>query len=106
METHHNDGASAPCPVAPARTELTLQSTTPADGPALQGNHKNEQGDCAATDDDRKAVTTLTAQAARACCTLHELAGGDYLLCRWGMAKELPCLRAVGDLLRRIGGAR
>jgi hypothetical protein len=32
------------------------------------------------------------------------VAGGGYLLCKWGVAKELPCLRAVGDLLRSIGG--
>jgi hypothetical protein len=46
----------------------------------------------------------MTAQAARCGCTLHELASGGYLLCRWGMARELPCLRAVGNMLRRIGG--
>jgi hypothetical protein len=106
MGTHHNDCASAQGLAAPRRVELTPQSTTPAGGPALQGNHENETGDCAASDDDRKAVITMMAHAAQAGCTLHELASGGYLLCRWGMAKELPCLRAVGDLLRRIGGAR
>lgn len=61
---------------------------------------------CAAFDAARKEFATLRAEAARAGCTLHALADDGYLLCRWGMAKELPCLRSVGDVLRRIGGAR
>jgi hypothetical protein len=106
MGTHCNDGAPAPGLAATERVQVTPQSTTPAGGPALQGNHENELGNCAGSDGDRKAVITMMAHAAQAGCTLHELASGSYLLCRWGMAKELPCLRAVGALLRRIGGAR
>lgn len=56
-------------------------------------------------DGNGKALATMKARAALCGCTLHELSGGGYLLCRWGMSRELPCLRAVGDLLRRIGGA-
>lgn len=99
-------GTAAAGLTAPERAEAIAQSTTPAEGPALLGNHETEHCNCAATGSERKAFATMTAQAARLGCSLHELAGGGYLLCRWGMAKELPCLRAVGDLLRRIGGAR
>ena len=60
--------------------------------------------DSAAATADGKAFATMKARAAQAGCVLHELAGGGYLLCRWGLTKELSCLRAVGDLLRRIGG--
>ena len=34
---------------------------------------------------------------------LHELADGAYLVGKWNYSKAVPCLRAVGDLLRRIG---
>ena len=37
---------------------------------------------------------------------LHRLDDGRYLLTRWGLRKELPTLREVGDLVRRIGGVR
>ena len=30
---------------------------------------------------------------------------GSFLVSRWGYGKSVPCLRAVGDLLRQIGGA-
>lgn len=45
----------------------------------------------------------LAAHAAIAGYGLHELAGGGYLLCKWGMARELPDLRAVVALMRQIG---
>ena len=57
-----------------------------------------------AADAERKAFARVAAEAALCGCTLHELAGGGFLLCRWGLSRELPCLRAVGDMLRRIGG--
>lgn len=61
--------------------------------------------DCANEGAERKAFAMMTARAALCGCTLHELSGGGHLLCRWGISRELPCLRAVGELLRRIGGA-
>lgn len=64
-----------------------------------------DNGDCANDGADRKAFATMTARATLCHCTRHELSGGGYLPCRWGMSSQLPCLRAVGDLLRRIGGA-
>ena len=45
----------------------------------------------------------MKARAALCGCTLHELADG-YLVGKWNYSKAVPCLRAVGDLLRQIGG--
>lgn len=84
-------------------------------------NHRNDEGggDCSATppkthqnqhvhfandDDAGKALATMKARAALAGCTLHELSDGGYLVGRWNYSKAVPCLRAVGDLLRQIGG--
>lgn len=56
-------------------------------------------------DASRKAYTTLQAKAAVARCSLYELAGGGFLLCRGSLSRELPDLHAVSKLLRQIGGA-
>jgi len=50
-----------------------------------------------------KAFATLAARAARAGCGLYALASGNYLLTRWQMVRELPDLRAVGQLLDAMG---
>ena len=55
-------------------------------------------------DGDRKALATMKARAALCGCTLIEMADGEFLVARWNYSKAVPCLRAVGDLLRRIGG--
>lgn len=70
----------------------------------VEDQSKTDTQDSAAAFADGKALFTMQARAAQAGCVLHELSGGGYLLCRWGLTKELPCLRAVGDLLRRLGG--
>lgn len=56
-------------------------------------------------DDDggSKALATMKARAALCGCTLIEMADGEFLLARWNY-RAVPCLRAVGDLLRQIGG--
>ena len=51
-----------------------------------------------------KALATMQARAALCGCTLLELADGGYLVGKWNYSKAVPCLRAVGDLLRQIGG--
>jgi hypothetical protein len=56
--------------------------------------------------DERKALADLKGRAALAGCELNELASGGYLLCRWGLSRELPSLGAVAALLRTMGGAR
>ena len=53
--------------------------------------------------DAGKALATMKARAELCGCTLHELADG-YLVGKWNYSKAVPCLRAVGDLLRQIGG--
>ena len=79
------------------------EAPTVASGRGFKGQNKADTQDCAQADADRKHFDTLAAQAALAGCTLHELAGGGFLLCRWGMAKELPGLRAVAAMLDRMG---
>lgn len=51
-----------------------------------------------------KALATMQARAALCGCTLHQLSDGAYLVGKWNYSKAVPCLRAVGDLLRQIGG--
>lgn len=66
--------------------------------------HENGHRDFACTDGRGKALATMKARAALAGCTLHELADGGYIVGRWNYSKAVPCLRAVGELLRQIGG--
>ena len=53
---------------------------------------------------DKCDLATMRARPAHRGCTLYELSDG-YLVGRWRCSKAVPCLRSVGDLLRRIGGA-
>ena len=66
--------------------------------------HENQHGDFANDGTASKALSTMQARAALCGCTLHELADGAFLVGRWNYSKAVPCLRAVGDLLRQIGG--
>lgn len=71
----------------------------------FRDQRQNEQADCAARPmghQEGQHLAYLAAAAAGAGATLHHLAGG-YLLCRWGHCRELPDLRAVALLLRRMG---
>jgi hypothetical protein len=71
---------------------------------ARQNQKQTQQPHFANDDDAGKALATMKARAALAGCTLHELADGGYLVGRWNYSRAVPCLRAVGDLLRQIGG--
>ena len=51
-----------------------------------------------------RMLATMQARAELCGCTLYELGDGGYLVGRWGCSKAVPCLRAVGDMLRQIGG--
>jgi hypothetical protein len=66
--------------------------------------HQNERPHFADTGDDRKALATMKARAALCGCTLIEMADGEFLVARCNYSRAVPCLRAVGDLLRQIGG--
>ena len=72
---------------------------------ALENQAQNQHLHFANDGDAGKALATMKARAALCGCTLHELADG-YLVDKWNYSKAVPCLRAVGDLLRQIGGAR
>lgn len=56
--------------------------------------------------DDGKALAATRARAARCGCSLHEMSDGAYLLARTDHSQAAPCLRAIGNLLRQIGGRR
>lgn len=66
--------------------------------------YQNQHAHFADDDGDRKALATMKARAALCGCTLHEMADGEFLVARWDYSRAVPCLRAVGDLLRQIGG--
>jgi hypothetical protein len=65
----------------------------------------NNQRSNSASDggDSKAALSTMQAKAALRGCTLLEMADGGFVLCRWNCCKAMPCLRAVGNLLRQIG---
>lgn len=75
---------------------------------AARGSGGQATTDCklnsASADAQQEAIERMKARAAECGCSLHEMAGGGFLLCRWGHCKEAPCLGSVGALLRRIGG--
>ena len=66
--------------------------------------HNNKHIDFASDDVHGKAFATMQARAALCGCSLYELGGGGFFVGSWGCGKSVPCLRAVGDLLRQIGG--
>ncbi len=65
--------------------------------------NQNQPRDFAADDGASKALATMKARAALCGCALHEMADGTFLLGCWNYSKAVPCLRAVGNLLRQIG---
>lgn len=80
------------------------QSETPAGGPAFAEQAHHVTGQIVGHDEaDDKRQSHLAAVAALAGCELHRLASGGWLLTRWGLARELPDLAAVGALLRQMG---
>lgn len=80
------------------------QSETPAGGPAVAKQVHQVTGHIVGDDEaDDKRQAHLAAVAALAGCELHRLASGGWLLTRWGLARALPDLAAVGALLRQMG---
>ena len=71
---------------------------------APQSPNQYQQPHFAFDGDAGKALATMQARAALCGCTLHELSDGAYLVGKWNYSRAVPCLRAVGDLLRQIGG--
>jgi hypothetical protein len=68
--------------------------------------YQNPQQDFAADGSENKALATMQARAVLCGCTLRGLANGKYRVGKWNYSKAVPSLRAVGDMLRRIGGGR
>jgi hypothetical protein len=101
MRTLRNVGAAAPGSVTPTSDE----AGSARNAPAPEKQDQQTEAYFAVDDASRKAVATMRARAALAGCTLHELADGGYLVCRWNLSTFAPCLRCVGDLLRQIGGS-
>ena len=126
MDYHHH-GAQAPGLAAPecARVDpvglatlgaaaagpVGLSPPTKEDAPRLAGDEgirrreQDDNQDSDATDAQRKALATLTAKMAIAGFSLHPLADGSFLACRWGLSRPLPDLYAAHRFLRHIGGA-
>ena len=88
---------------------------TPESGEALsrdesaQGFRGQETGSTAILPDGpdaRKALATLAARCSLAGYELHELAGGELLLTRWGRSRSLADAHAVGRFLDMVTGVR
>lgn len=56
--------------------------------------------------DEGKAASTLRAELALQGHQLHRLAGGGWLVSRWGLSRELPSLHAVRTFARQVGALR
>lgn len=65
--------------------------------------NQNQHLHFARDDDGSKALATMQAPAELCNCTLHDLPEDGCIACRWNHSRAVPCLRAVGDLLRQIG---
>ena len=98
--------ALRPLGLAGAPPDVAPQSATPAVGPALHGAKDQESGhgNSARASGGSKSFVTLAAELVRRGFELHATTGGTYIVARWNLARELPSLREVGDMLRRLGG--
>lgn len=96
MESNHSA-----MPAGPATPE---NDNAPCQARVIGEQEKANSHDSADGEGSSKALATMRARAGLAGCTLHELADGGYLICRWNLSTFAPCLRCVGDLLRKIGG--
>lgn len=65
---------------------------------------QNQHQDFASDSASGKALRTMQARAALAGCALYELGEGGFVVGGRGDSKAAPDLRAVGNLLRQIGG--
>ena len=70
----------------------------------VEGNEKTNAHDFASDDAHGKAPSTMTAGAKQCKCTLRDLAVGSFLVARWNYSRAVPCLPAMRDMLRQIGG--
>jgi hypothetical protein len=79
------------------------EKRTPGTTPANADHKSPNAGIVAQQAAERKAFTTLQAQAALAGCELHALAAGGFLLSRWGLTRELRSIDEVRQMLAQMG---
>lgn len=79
-----------------------VEAPSPIAAGQAQEQTTQNPGIVSAFDPHAKSLAHATARAALGGFTLHELAGGGYLLGR-GMTRELPSLHAVHLMLASMG---
>jgi len=89
---------------APPHVGVTPTSDNAPWQARVEGNEKEDNRDFASDDANGKALSAMAARAALAGCALYELGEGGFLVGGRGYSKAAPDLRAVGDMLRQIGG--
>jgi hypothetical protein len=106
MRHHQHDAAPAVHQAAPDR-RLTPETQTPAVGAgAAGGQGTGSTAILPEGPDARKALATLAARCSLAGYELHELAGGELLLTRWGRSRSLADAQAVEQFLGQVTGQR
>lgn len=75
-----------------------------------QGAVESKHADSVAADlsmqAERKAFVTLQARAALAGAELLQMADGSFLLCKWGLTRQLHGPEAAAEMLRQMEGVR
>jgi hypothetical protein len=77
--------------------------TPPARGANAEDAGTQNSAIVADLDDGRKELLTLQARAAINGASLYELANGKYLLCKYGLSRELDSLHAAAKLMQQMG---
>lgn len=108
---HHDHVDLAPLGAAAAHAVVTRTSEKAPDAANVGGPAYTEAntGILGQPTDDGKRFATLRAHLALKGYSLHRTAADDGPVCfyvtRWGMARELRDLAAVGRFLDQVGGA-
>jgi len=79
------------------------KSECPVGAGQVAEKSSENSGIVAFTDGDRKAVTTLKAAFAIAGHSVHELADGGFLVCKFALAKHCPDARALAAFAKLVG---
>jgi hypothetical protein len=74
--------------------------------PPARGANAEDNTDAAILPQGPDARRELAARAIQAGFQLHELAGGELLLTRWGLSRSLADAHAVGRFLDLVTGVR
>ena len=81
----------------------TQELSDPIVAPASTDGNPGAASGLDQCDDDRKGLARLKACAAIAGIQVHDLADGGLLVCRWGMARAVPDVRALALFLGQMG---